>query len=80
MISQARSDMHPTEYKIPLPHKRQKGLPLPMPVERKGKDYFVPNQDSSFIKDPHYSANGLIVYLHYIKDYPSRGNSNIMVV
>ena len=73
-ISQANGNSHPSEYKIPLPHQRgAAGM-------QNDRDFsFIPNKNVKPVKDPNYSANGIQIFLHYIRDYPSRSFNNIKV-
>jgi len=63
-ISQIGITSHPSEYKIPrtLQIKRQTQKGPQMKIQDIAYD--MPQ------KDPHYSASGLLVYLHYLKNYP----------
>jgi hypothetical protein len=79
--SQMKSDMHPSEYIIPNIHKSGKGAddfgPAPFPdhpappprppMPEQVRPAIAPPPRP--IYDPNYSANGLMVYLHYLRNY-----------
>ena len=75
-ISISNMSKHPNEYKIPRYHHGDGSRPkqpvygaAPLNIQnqaRRPQD----NYDMEPVKDPNYSANGLLVYLHYIKDIP----------
>ena len=65
-ISQMNSDMHPSEYLLPLIH--QRGMPY-----QKALPEVNPTVDPpSMQKDPFYSNLGMLLYLHFLKNFPKK--------
>jgi hypothetical protein len=66
-VSEMNSRMHPSEYWIPLIHRRGMNNQKPMPVAptiEKQPD------DGTIKRDPFYSNIGLVLFIHFLKNFP----------
>ena len=75
-ISEMRSDLHPTEYIVPLIHQKVRDQAKPLFPEANPTKIPEPDDDK-LMRDPFYSNTGLHIFLHYLKNYTNRKVQNL---
>jgi hypothetical protein len=76
-VSEMKSNMHPSEYLIPLIHRKglnnQKPMPVMPTIEKQ------PDKEGTIQRDPFYSNTGLVLYLHFLKNFPEKGKGSLNI-
>jgi hypothetical protein len=76
-VSEMNASMHPSEYLIPLIHRRgmnnQKPMPVTPTVEKQ------PEDDGTIKRDPFYSNIGLVLFIHFLKNFPKDTKGSLQI-
>ena len=78
-ISEMRSDLHPSEYIVPLIHQKSRDQRNQIFPEANPTNKFDPEDNNQIVRDPFYSNTGLHIFLHYLKNYTNKKTRNLFL-
>jgi len=76
--SEKSPNLHPTEYLVPLIH--QRGFKSQIPTSNTDQLLIEhPKNENGITRDPFYSNTGILLYIHYLKNYPMKAQGDLIV-
>ncbi|CAI2359223.1 unnamed protein product [Moneuplotes crassus] len=78
-ISQKNSNLHPSEYLVPMIHQRGGTKRNDIPPQMQNQPQNIQIEPDKQGKDPFYSSNGLLLFLQFLKNFPTNKAGNFTV-